>query len=156
MFLFLFQACIACAQYPGDRESEEFEQWYLDHVPECQANHLGSPSKMESDGMIAMFERSEEKRSLRYVTNVGDGDSSTFSNLKAADPRVVLQKKEDIGHREKRVKYHPTALKTKMKGQKLSDGKCFDGRGRLTKGVILKIQVCIFIPIPIILQICNS
>jgi len=152
MFLFLFQACIACAQYPGDRESEEFEQWYLDHVPECQANHLGSPSKMESDGMIAMFERSEEKRGLRYVTYVGDGDSSTFTNLKAADPYpgVVLQKKEDIGHIEKRVKYHLTALKTKMKGQKLSDGKGLDGRGRLTKDVILKIQVCIYILISVI------
>lgn len=63
--LIFFQSCMACAQYKGNRESDEYEEWYLSHASECQANHLGSSSKMESDGMVNIFTRSLQERGVR-------------------------------------------------------------------------------------------
>ena len=43
---------------------------------ECQINHEGSSTSMESKGAVQIFNRSIEKHKLRYVNYIGDGDSS--------------------------------------------------------------------------------
>ena len=37
---------------------------------------------MESDGAMALFQRSENNRNLIYGTYIGDGDSKAYSSVK--------------------------------------------------------------------------
>lgn len=73
---------------------------------------------------------------------MGDGDSATFKNLQDAEPYpgITLQKKECIGHVQKRMGRQLRDLKQNLKGVKLSDGKPIGGQGRLTKQAIDQIQ----------------
>lgn len=88
---------------------------------------------MEIDGIVEMFERSEEKHGVKYVKYVGDGDSKTFKgiitrNIYGND--VNVQKKECVGHVEKRM---GTRLRNAKKANKGIGGK---GKGKLTDKAI--------------------
>ena len=54
---------------------------------------------------------------------------------------TIIEKRECIGHAQKRVAGRLRKLKEKYHGVKLSNGKTIGGRGRLTDGMINKLQV---------------
>lgn len=97
--------CKSCEYWKTKKGTEEYKEWAENHADECQANHTGSAGKMEVDGVIVMFERSEEFYAINYLNYVGDGDSKTFNNL---EKKLVLEnkevhKKECIDHVQKRM-----------------------------------------------------
>ena len=56
---------------------------------------------MESAGACTLFQRSIEKDKLRYTSYIGDGDTSSFSDVQKLQPYendTVIEKKECIGH----------------------------------------------------------
>ena len=56
---------------------------------------------MESAGACTLFQRSVENDKLRYTSYIGDGDTSSFSDVQKLQPYendTVIEKKECIGH----------------------------------------------------------
>ena len=74
----LANACKGCTVWEdkNDKTPEEYNEWKLTH--KCRLNHTGSAGSMESQGSVRVFERSVEKRNLKYCEYLGDGDSSAF------------------------------------------------------------------------------
>ena len=138
----LSKHCKACAKWSkADKTSPEYLEWNANHI--CPANHAGSSSSMESAGAIQIFKRSVDKFNLQYTKYLGGGDSSSFSAVNQSHPYgadVEIQKLECIGHIQKRVGGRLRALKLKMRGRKLSDGKGIAGKGRLTDSAVNKLQ----------------
>lgn len=85
--------------------------------------------------MVEMFQQSETKHGVKYTNYIGDGDSKTYSGIIKADPykNTTINKKECIGHVQKRMGTRLRTLKTKQKG--------LGGRGKLTGKVIDKLTV---------------
>ncbi|GBM26995.1 hypothetical protein AVEN_32296-1 [Araneus ventricosus] len=77
----LSKACKGCSRWIGPRVGSAFKKWHARHSQVCTKNHIGSSGKMEGDGMVELFQRSESERSVRYLNYIGDGDSSIFINL---------------------------------------------------------------------------
>ncbi|KAJ8880642.1 hypothetical protein PR048_017112 [Dryococelus australis] len=100
------------------------------HKKVCAANYEGSSGGIEVAGATTLCARSEHKLDLRDV------DSKGFTAiLKKNHPygnNVNITKLECVGHTQKRVGTRLRPLKWDMKGQKLSDGKGFGGKGRHT------------------------
>ncbi|XP_044584531.1 uncharacterized protein LOC123265017 [Cotesia glomerata] len=127
--------CKLCEYWKKKRNTVEFEEWYESHENECSANHKGSWGKMEVDAMVEMFQQSETKHGVKYTNYIGDGDSKTYSGIIKADSykNTTINKKECIGHVQKRMGTQLRTLKTKQKG--------LGGRGRLIGKVIDKLTV---------------
>lgn len=56
---------------------------------------------MEAAGAVILYKRSEERRKLRYIPYVGDGDSKACSAVVKAMPyggAVYIPKEECINH----------------------------------------------------------
>ena len=73
---------------------------------------------MESDGAMALFQRSENNRNLIYGTYIGDGDSKAYSSVKNSmpyGPLVYINKEECRAHITKRM---GTGLRTIVKNYK--------------------------------------
>ena len=89
---------------------------------------------MEPEGAERIFQRSVELHNLRYTEFYGDGDSKSFSRVKGVyeDAGIEMEKKECIGHVQKRVW---TALR-KLKRENPGLG----GKGNLTDSQIDKLQ----------------
>ena len=66
------------------KEHPGFLNWKANHV--CQANHSKSSGAMEPAGAVAIFNRSIEKHKLRYTSYIGDGDTSSFAEVKESKP----------------------------------------------------------------------
>lgn len=136
--------CKACQEKKHiNKENDEFLEWKADHSAKCSINHSGSSGSMEVYGVKSMFERSEGKNGLRYVSFIGDGDSSTYqkiSKLKPYGEDVQIVKKECVGHVQKRLGTRLRKLKENLKNQKLCDGKPIGGRNRLTDKTIDTLQ----------------
>ena len=80
---------------------------------------------MEVDGVLDMFKRSVEKKDLRYLSFIGDGDSSTFKTVSEAKPYgsdVVVEKKECVGHIQNHMGTRLHKLKSSFAKKDLSDG----------------------------------
>ena len=45
---------------------------------------------IEPNGILECFESSVEKRQLRYLTYIGDGDTTSYQNIVGADPYPVI------------------------------------------------------------------
>ena len=60
--------------------------WKLDLDLVCGTNHVGSSGKMKVDGVLEMFKRSEEQHGLKYVSFIGDGDSSAYQTVSKQKP----------------------------------------------------------------------
>ena len=94
--------CKSCEAHKDmDETSAKYLAWKLDHGLVCGKNHVGSSGKIEVDGFLEMFKRSEEKHGIRYISFVGDGDSSTYqtvSNQKQFGEEVAIVNKECVGH----------------------------------------------------------
>ena len=82
--------------------------------------------------MKRIFARSEETRKLQYTQYFGDGDSKAYNEVENAYDNVHVEKKECVGHVQKRV---GTALRKLKK-----DNKGIGGKGKLTDSLIDKLQ----------------
>ena len=136
--------CKSCEAHKDmDQTSEKYLAWKLDHASTCGTNHVGSSGKMEVDGILEMYKRSEERHGLRYVSFIGDGDSSTYqtvSNQKPYGEDITIVKKECVGHVQKRLGTRLRKLKSVHTKKKLADGKAIGGRGRLTDKMVDTMQ----------------
>ena len=126
--------CRSCKMWNDKKDDPGYTNWKLTH--ECQINHEGSSTSMESKGAVQIFNRSIEKHKLRYVNYIGDGDSSAFSKVLESDPYPGKQinKLECIGHIQKRV---GAGLIKLTQDNPSIKGK---GDGKLTKKVINTLQ----------------
>ena len=93
---------------------------------------------MEIAGEVTIFKRSLDKNNLRYVSYIGDGDTSSYNEVNNSKPYGDFEiiKKECVGHVQKRSRTRLRTLRTTLKGKILSDGKKISGGGRLTDKVI--------------------
>ena len=94
---------------------------------------------MEVAGVLDIFKRSEERYRLSYIAFIGDGDSSTFSCVSNAKPYVeytAFEKKECVGHVQKRLGSRLRKLKASYGKKKFDDYKTIGGRGRLTEKLL--------------------
>ena len=90
-----------------DNENELLK-WREKHQKCCQNNHKGSSDSMESAAAVEIFCRSIERRKLKYITYVGDGDSDSFGKVRDAleqkyGERYIVSKEDCIGHVKKRM-----------------------------------------------------
>lgn len=88
-----------------DEQSDEYENWYIDHQPSCQANFEGSSPAMEVEAAERLWRRSE-KAGFRYTSVISDGDSKTFDHLvslKIYGDKVPIEKQECVNHVAKRL-----------------------------------------------------
>ena len=126
-----------------DKESEEYLNWKMSHEPSYTKKHSGSSVQMEVAGVFDIYKRSEQKYGLRYMSHIGDGDSSTFSSVSTAKPygeHIMIEKKECVGHVQKRLGSQLRKLKANYGKKKLDDGNTIGGRGRLTEKIIDTMQ----------------
>lgn len=89
--------CQACTAWTGKTDTDEFAVWYKEHKDCCDANHEGSSGKMEVDGIVEIFQRSEELYGVKYANYIGDGDTKTFKSLLDVKPYgddFIVKKKE--------------------------------------------------------------
>ncbi|GFX92267.1 uncharacterized protein TNCV_1111941 [Trichonephila clavipes] len=113
------------------------------HLQNCKRNFEGYSGKMEVAGALSIFQRSQSLYNVRYTKYLGDGDSKAFTSIvenKVYGDHCSVEKLECIGHVMKRMGTRLRRLKTKMRGQKLSDGKPLCGRNRLTEAEIDRLQ----------------
>ena len=139
----LSKHCTGCRKWENkDQSTSEYLAWKEKHV--CTINYSGSAGAMEPFGTMALFQRSLEYN-IRYKYMVSDGDSKTFSLLTresvyGTDPENQVEKLDCVGHVQKRLGTALRNLKSKYRGQKLSDGKTIGGAGRLTDSLINYLQ----------------
>lgn len=77
--------CKACAFWKGQEGTPEYEAWFETHGSECNVNHEDSAGKMEVDGIIEKFKRSEELHNAKYGY-IRYIDTKTFNMLLEAKP----------------------------------------------------------------------
>lgn len=129
--------CRSCLVWEKKRDSAGYDEWAVSH--ECPINHDGSAGKMEPDGIVEMFRRSEANYGVRYSIYIGDGDTKTFRQLldsRPYGPDFTIRKKECVGHVQKRLGTRLRKKKTELKSTKLADGGTFGGKGRMTANLI--------------------
>ena len=95
-----------------------FQNFRANHS--CSANYKGSSPNMEVTGAKRMFSWSISNQKLRYVEMYSDGDSKPYPAIKDTyvngnDSDIEVQKKECVGHVQKRV---GTRLRKQKKGVK--------------------------------------
>ena len=98
---------------------------------------------MEGAGAVNMFARSIEKNKLRYTSYIGDGDTSSLNEVVNSQPYgvdTVINKKECVGHVQKRMGNRLRNLRQSNQGVILDDKKKIMGRGRLTDKAINTLQ----------------
>lgn len=124
--------CHSCALHRNEIGTEEHAQWLDTHNESCGVNHVGSAGKMEVDGIVQIFQRSEELHGAKYTNYIGDGDSHTFRGILNAQPYgdIVIRKSECVGHVQKRM---GTRLRSAKKSNKGIGGK---GPEKLTDKLI--------------------
>ncbi|OXU17763.1 hypothetical protein TSAR_017066 [Trichomalopsis sarcophagae] len=123
-----------CLWIHGSEGTKEWEIWYSAYLPSCTKNHWGSSGSMESSAIVDIFSRSIEKYNVKYMSYLGDGDSSTFSNIINSKPygtHVTISQKECCDHVQKRF---GTQLRNLKKNKKLG------GKGKLTDNIIDTLQ----------------
>ena len=135
--------CQACTVWEPKAGTTEYEEWLEQHEPHCLLNFEGSAGNMEVQGITRIFKRSEEKHGMKYHYYVGDGDTKTFQHLLQESPYedVVVEKKECVGHVQKRMGTRLRGLKKEWGREKLSDGKTIGGEGRLSASTIDQLTV---------------
>lgn len=73
---------------------------------------------MKVDEVKEMFGRSDEFLGVKYAIYIGNGDTKTFKALLDMDPYddLKIQKKECVGHVEKRLGTRMRNVKTNVEG----------------------------------------
>ena len=134
----LSKYCMGCKMWEKKKGTPEYQCWKVDHL--CEINHERSSGSMESAGTVAIFNRSIKKHDLIYKEYLGDGDTSSFNDVKNADPYrdygVSPIKLECVGHVQKRLGTRLRNLVKALKGTKTS----LSGKGKLTEKCINSMQ----------------
>ena len=139
-YIVLSRHCTGCQG--KDEASPEYQEWKLNHV--CDANFSGSAGAMEPLGTVELFKRSLNEK-IRYKYLIADGDSKTHTLLLQEQPYGTdgehqVEKKDCVGHIQKRMGTALRELKKRYGGKKLDDGKTIGGVGRLTYPLIDTLQ----------------
>ncbi|GFW66982.1 protein C15orf41 homolog [Trichonephila clavipes] len=106
-------------------------------------NFDGYSERMEVDGALSIFQWSVQRYDVRYTKYIGDGDSKAFDNIiknKGYGDNCTITKLECMDYV---MKWRGSRLQrfiTKMRCQKLSDGKALCGKNRLTEATIDQLQ----------------
>ena len=140
-FLVLSKNCKSCEIWSKRKDNDGYDAWKTSH--QCKINHTKSAGSMESVGACTLFQRSVEKNKLRYTSYIGDGDTSSFSDVQKLQPYendTVIEKKDCISHVQKRLSTRCRTLRQNYMKRKLSDGKGISGKGRLTDKAINTLQ----------------
>jgi len=136
----LSKKCRGCSYWKTKTLKPGYFHWKLNHV--CDANHEKSSGAMESCGAVILFSRSLMKNNLRYTSYIGDGDTSSFSDVVSSKPygNINIEKLECVGHVQKRMGTCLRNLRKSQKGKKLIDSKLgqisLSGKGKLTDKAI--------------------
>ncbi|GFV51317.1 uncharacterized protein TNCV_3615151 [Trichonephila clavipes] len=133
--------CKGCNSYKGVQFGIKYNKWQRAHKISCRKNYSVSAGKMEVDGMLRIFNRSEKLHNLKYSNCIGDGNTKTFNALSENKPYGddhLIQKIECVGHVQKRMVTRLRKLKL-VYSKKISDGKTIGGKGRLTDSLIDKL-----------------
>ena len=135
--------CRECMGWRDKQGTPEFDEWWESHQAFCHANYTGSSGSMDAAGVLAIFQRSIENYSVRYVEFLGDGDSKSHNLLvnEAVYGDIEVTKLECVGHVQKRLGSRLRSLKKRTGQARLEDGKGIGGRGRLTDKTIDSLQV---------------
>lgn len=123
--------CKTCEYWKTKENTIDFETRVETHKDECCINHEGSAGKMEVDGAIEIFQRSEKLHGVKYQSYIGDGDCKTFKGIVDSRPygdAIIITKKKCVGHVQKRMGARLRKLKKDTKG--------LGGRGKLTAKLI--------------------
>ena len=137
--------CKKCAVWEERKNNPEFDydQWKTEHFAsdECEINHSKSSGVMEAAGAVEIFSRSVEKNGLIYNEYLGDGDTSSFSEVVASEPykehgKIIPEKLECVGHVQKRL---GTRLQNMIKQYK-GTSTPLSGKGKLTEKTINSMQ----------------
>ena len=90
-----------------------------------------------------MFCRLLPKYNVRYVSYIGNGNVKVHSYLTSYPPypAVVVKKLEDSNHFAKRMFNRIKRIKQESKGQLLSDGRRFSGKGRMIDAHAVKFKI---------------
>ena len=136
----LSKHCKGCIIWKSKKGTPEYEDWKAYH--KCLANHQRSSGAMEGAGAITIFHRYVEKYKLQYTSYLGDGDTSSYSAVLASClyKDIEIKKAECIGHIQKKIGSHGRALRQRLRGKKLCDGKPVAGKGRLTDKALNLLQ----------------
>lgn len=89
-----------------------------------------------------MFNRSMDEK-IRYKYLISDGDSKSHTLILEQQPygsSCLVEKRDCIGHVQKSMGSALCELKSRYRGQKLSDGKTIGGVGCLTDSLINSLQ----------------
>ncbi|GFT11106.1 uncharacterized protein TNCV_1084581 [Trichonephila clavipes] len=109
--------CKGCDSYKEVKFGIKYNKWQRAHKISCRKNYSGSACKMEVDGMLRIFNRSEKLHHLKYSNYIGDDDTKTFNALSENKPYGddhLIQKIECVGHVQKRM---CTRLRGKLLGR---------------------------------------
>ena len=100
----------------------------------CYRNWTGSSSSMESDIIAEGFSLSEQMYGLRYMSVIGDGDSSVMATIRqAVSYGIFVRKIECANHACKAYRSRLEAL--------AKDNPEYRGKGGLTKKAIQRLTV---------------
>eukprot|EP00112_Aurelia_sp_Birch-Aquarium-sp1_P020725 Seg5402.1 transcript_id=Seg5402.1/GoldUCD/mRNA.D3Y31 product="hypothetical protein" protein_id=Seg5402.1/GoldUCD/D3Y31 len=133
----------ACPLNTRKEGSQEYKDWWDSHKDVYQINFTGSSGGMDATGCLEMFQRSEEKHSVRYTEFLGDGDRKAHKQLleKKVYGDKPVTKLERIGHIQKRMSSRLRSLKKRCGKEPIDDGKAIGGKGRLINKLIDSLQV---------------
>ncbi|XP_011641370.1 uncharacterized protein LOC105429853 [Pogonomyrmex barbatus] len=109
--------------------------WKESHINECSINHKGSAEKMERDGAVQMFARSEDLHGVKYLSYNGDSNSKTFKSIVESQSygEHIITKKEYVGYLQKRIGARLCKIKKDTKG--------LGEKGKLTANLIDELSV---------------
>ena len=134
----LSKYCMGCKMWNSKKGTPEYQCWIIDH--QCEINHKSSSGSMESAGAVTIFNRSVKKNNLIYKEFLGDGDTSSFKDVKNSNPYqdfdITPIKLECVGHVQKRLGTRLRNLVKAHKGTKTP----LSGRGNLTEKCINSMQ----------------
>ena len=122
--------CHGCQKI--EREEDAAKKADLQERHKRKANYQGSAPSMEVEGVKRIFKRSEQTRKLQYTEYFGDGDSKAYQEVQDCYENIHIEKKECVGHVQKRVGTAVRKLKKENKG--------IGGKGKLTDSLIDKLQ----------------
>lgn len=91
--------CKQCKVWAKKKDTEEYNDWKIEHESNCQSNHEGSAGKMEVDAIKEMFNKSEEQYGVKYMHYIGDGDSKTYKGVIESKPYGNKEIKKKRVHR---------------------------------------------------------
>ena len=130
----LSKVCHGCKKIEKEKDERTKDVREAEHAGKCKANFQGSAPAMETEGVARIFARSEELHSLQYTEFFGDGDSKAYLGVENIYDNVHVEKKECVGHVQKRV---GTALR-KLKKENKVEAKVKPIYARLSSDDLLK------------------